>query len=152
MPAPPPPFDLTRARDAFRTAADLHGQATRAGAASVTEDDLARLRAADEAYCRAVREGRVADAIEADDEFHRVLIDAAGDPDIRVGVELLLPRLRRMDLWLFTRKALDDRPSSHPAIVQALERGDAEAAAELVERSFLEAGDELAAAIERTPR
>jgi DNA-binding GntR family transcriptional regulator len=152
VPQPPPPFDLTRAREAFRNAADLHGQATRTGAAALTGDDLDLMRTADEDYCRAVREGRVSDAIEADDRFHAVLIDAAGDPDIRVGVELLLPRLRRMDLWLFTRKALDDRPSSHPAIVEALERGDAEAAAELVERSFLEAGDELAAAVERTPR
>jgi DNA-binding GntR family transcriptional regulator len=148
MPAPPPPFDLTRAREAFRTAADLHAQATRAGAAALTAGDLERMRAADEAYCRAVGEGRVADAIAADDRFHFVLLEAAGDPDLKVGVELLLPRLRRMDLWVFTRKALDERPSSHPAIIEALERGDADAAAELVAESFLEAGDELAAVVE----
>jgi DNA-binding GntR family transcriptional regulator len=152
MPAPPPPFDLTRAREAFRTAADLHGQATRHGAPALTSDHFERLRAADAEYVEAVREGRVADAIGADDRFHRVLIDAAGDPDIEVGVDLLLPRLRRMDLWVFTRKALDDRPSTHPAIVEALERGDADVAADLVERSFLDAGEELAAVVERNSR
>jgi hypothetical protein len=44
---------------------------------------------------------------------------------------LLAPRLRRMDLWLFTRKAF---------------------AATLVETSFTTAGEELAAAVERSER
>jgi DNA-binding GntR family transcriptional regulator len=151
LPAPPP-FDLTRAREAFRAAADVHGQATRIGAAALSADELERLRAADAEYVAAVRDGRVADAITADDRFHRVLLEAAGDPDLLVGADLLTPRLRRMDLWLFTRKALDDRPSSHPEILEALEDGDADRAAELVARSFLDAGEELAAIVERVAR
>jgi len=78
-----------------------------------------------------------------------VILDAAGDPDLIVSVELMVPRLRRMDLWLFTRKAFTDGDNSHPGIVAALREGDGEAAAALVEDSFVTAGEELAAALER---
>jgi DNA-binding GntR family transcriptional regulator len=148
----PPPFDLKVAPEAFQNAARLHRDATRRGAAALQPDDFDRLRAADAAFTLAVSEGRVSDSIAADDAFHRVLIEAAGDPDLQVVQELLLPRLRRMDLWVFTRKAFAPGESSHPPIIAALERGDAEEAATLVERSFLEAGEALSAALERSAR
>jgi DNA-binding GntR family transcriptional regulator len=145
----PLPFDLKLAREAFATSAQLHGAATRRAAGKLTEDDFTSLQACDEAFATALREGRVEDAIRADDAFHRVILEAAGDPDLVVSVQLMLPRLRRMDLWLFTRKAFSDGESSHPAIIAALDEGDGETAAELVEASFTTAGEELAAAVGR---
>jgi DNA-binding GntR family transcriptional regulator len=145
----PLPFDLKLAREAFATAAELHGAATRRAADRLTEDDYERLAAHDDAYVAALATGRVQDGITADDAFHRVILNAAGDPDLIVSVELLIPRLRRMDLWLFTRKAFADGQSSHPAVIAALRAGDAEHAAALVEASFRTAGEELAAAVER---
>jgi DNA-binding GntR family transcriptional regulator len=146
----PLPFDLKLAREAFTTSAQLHGAATRRAAGKLTEDDLDRLGACDAAFTAALRAGRVQDAITADDAFHRVILDAAGDPDLIVSVDLLLPRLRRMDLWLFTRKTFAGDTSSHPAIITALRAGDGDAAAELVEASFSSAGEELAAVVERS--
>jgi DNA-binding GntR family transcriptional regulator len=153
MPDDPPPFDLRHAREALATSARLHGEATRRGGAALTPAHLARLRDADEAYVSALREGRIEDAIRADDDFHRVLLDAAGDPDLRVSVDLLLPRLHRMDLWIFTRKAFaagTDTTNTHPEIIAALETGDVETAARLVERSHSEAGEQLSAALEHS--
>jgi DNA-binding GntR family transcriptional regulator len=145
----PLPFDLKLAREAFATSAQLHGAATRRAVGKLTDDDFARLQSCDEAFATALREGRVEDAIRADDAFHRVILEAADDPDLVVSVQLMLPRLRRMDLWLFTRKAFSDGESSHPAIIAALDEGDGETAAELVEASFTTAGEELAAAVGR---
>jgi DNA-binding GntR family transcriptional regulator len=145
----PLPFDLKLAREAFSTAAQLHGAATRRAADRLTDADYERLAAHDADHVAALAEGRVADAIAADDAFHRVILDAAGDPDLNVSVDLLLPRLRRMDLWLFTRKAFSESQSSHPATIAALREGDAETAAALVEASFTTAGEDLAAAVER---
>jgi DNA-binding GntR family transcriptional regulator len=152
MPDDPPPFDLKYAREAFATSGRLHAEATRRGASALTATDFERLREADAAHVAALREGRIQDAIHADDDFHRVLLDAAGDPDLRVSVDLLLPRLHRMDLWIFTRKAFAEGTNTHPEIIAALEAGDAETAAELVERSHAEAGEQLSAALERTSR
>jgi DNA-binding GntR family transcriptional regulator len=136
----PPPFDLEHARQAFVTAAQLHGEATRRGAAALTPADFDHLVA--------LREGRVDDAIRTDNEFHRVLLDAAGDPDLQVSVELLLPRLQPMDRWIFRRKVRGEGGRTHPAIIAALEAGDAETAARLVEDSHLEAGEALAGALD----
>jgi DNA-binding GntR family transcriptional regulator len=149
MPSEPAPFDLTLAREAFDNAARLHGEATRQGAPHLTDDDRQRLRDMDAAYVAAVADSRVEDAIDADDAFHQVFLRAAGDPDLQVSVDLITPRLRRMDLWFFTRKTFGAAPNSHPAILAALERGDVEEAAELVERSFREAGEQLSAALGR---
>jgi DNA-binding GntR family transcriptional regulator len=148
----PLPFDLKLAREAFATAAELHGAATRRAADRLTEADYERLTAHDAAYVAALAAGRVQDGIAADDAFHRVILNATGDPDLVVSVDLLMPRLRRMDLWLFTRKAFAEGESSHPAIIVALRAGDAELAATLVEASFSTAGEELAAAVERAGR
>jgi DNA-binding GntR family transcriptional regulator len=148
----PLPFDLKLAREAFTTSAQLHGAATRRAAGKLSDDDFARLHALDAAFTTALRQGRVQDAIAADDAFHRVILEAADDPDLLVSVELMLPRLRRMDLWLFTRKAFTDGENSHPAIIAALDEGDGEAAAALVEASFASAGEELAEAVERGAR
>jgi DNA-binding GntR family transcriptional regulator len=149
MSASPPPFDLTLAREAFANAARLHGEATRRGAPALEPADLDVLREADAGFVAALDEGRIDDAIAADDRFHGVLVAAAGDPDLAVSVELLMPRLRRMDLWVFARKTFGRAPSSHPPIIAALAAGEIERAAELVENSFLEAGEQLAAAVGR---
>jgi DNA-binding GntR family transcriptional regulator len=148
-PHEPLPFDLKLARDAFATTGRLHGDATRRACGRLTAADFDQLRAHDADFAAALAGGRVQDAITADDAFHRVILDAADDPDLRVSVELLLPRLRRMDLWLFTRKTFTPGESSHPPIIAALEAQDAERAAALVEESFTSAGEQLAAVVER---
>jgi DNA-binding GntR family transcriptional regulator len=148
-PREPLPFDLNRAREAFATSAHLHGAATRRAVGRLTDADLERLRAHDAAFEAALAEGRVADAIAADDAFHGVILDAAGDPDLNVSVELMLPRLRRMDLWLFARKTFAPGENTHPAIIAALAAQDGETAAQLVERSYTSAGEELGAIVER---
>jgi DNA-binding GntR family transcriptional regulator len=151
MSTEPLPFDLPLAREAFGTAAQLNGDATRRAADRLTPDDLAGLEQLDTAYEDALRDGRVADAIAHDTAFHRRFFEIADDPDLLISGDLIMPRLRRMDLWLFTRKAFDPSQNSHPAILAALRAGDAETAATLVEASFTEAGEALAAIVEREP-
>lgn len=148
--ADPPPFDLTRAREAFANAAALHGEAVRRAAGRLTDAHFARLRAADARYEAALREGRVRDAIAADDALHEVFLEVADEPDLRVSVELLLPRLRQMDLYVFTRKALDDHVNTHPQILAALEAGEVDRAVALVEASFREAGEDLMQVVARS--
>jgi DNA-binding GntR family transcriptional regulator len=145
----PLPFDLKLSREAFATTGSLHALATRRAAPLLSPADFAALRARDAEYVAALEDGRVADAIAADDAFHRVFLDVAGDPDLNVSVDLMAPRLRRMDLWLFTRKAFFADDSTHTETIAALEAGDVDTAVALVEASFLDAGEALAAVVER---
>jgi DNA-binding GntR family transcriptional regulator len=152
MTALPPPFDLRQACEACANAAALHREATRRGAAHLTAEDFDRLRRLDDDFVAALAACQLPEAIAADAAFHQVLLDAAGDPDLQVSVDLLGPRLRRMDLWLVTRRAFDGPPSTHPAVIAALEAGDADTAATLVEASFVAAAQRLGAALERAAR
>ncbi|HEY6761265.1 MAG TPA: FCD domain-containing protein [Baekduia sp.] len=149
MTTEPHPFDLNLAREAFATTGGLHAAATRVAAGRLTAADLDRLRAHDADFTRALAEGRIEDAILADDAFHRVILDVADDPDLVVSVDLMLPRLRRMDLWLFTRKAFDAGQNTHPETIAALEAGDVDTAVRLVEESYTHAGEALAAVVAR---
>src|ERR1044071_4640021 len=148
-PSEPTPFDLPLAREAFATAGHLVGAATRRAAEHLTADDLVALDALNDQYEAALRDGRVADAIAHDTAFHHRFFELADDPDLLVSAGLIMPRLKRMDLWLFTRKAFDASQNSHPGILAALRAGDAETAAALVEASFTDAGEALAAIVER---
>lgn len=149
MSTEPLPFDLPLAREAFGTAAQLHGDAVRRAADRITADDLADLERLDAAFADALRDGRVADAIAHDTAFHRRFFEIVDDPDLLIAADLIMPRLRRMDLWLFTRKAFDPSENSHPATLDALRAGDADTAAALVEASFTDAGEALMAIVER---
>jgi DNA-binding GntR family transcriptional regulator len=142
----PIPFDIQRAREVFETFGALQAEAARKGVPKLTAEAIERLRAWEEERSTALEQGRVEDAIAADDAFHGVLVDAAGDPDIVASIALILPRVRRMDLWLFSRMSLGARRpvNAHTRIIDACERGDAEAAAEIIERSFRDAGELLA--------
>jgi DNA-binding GntR family transcriptional regulator len=149
MPASPPPFGLHASREALTNIAQLHREATLRGCPKLGPEDLDRLRALDDELVAALEEGRVEAAMDADEAFHGVLLTAAGDPDLQVSAGLLTPRLRRLILWYFTLMSFTPIPGEHPAIIEALSRGDAEAAAELVERSFLAGGAALEAALQQ---
>jgi DNA-binding GntR family transcriptional regulator len=143
------PFDLKLSRTAFATTGGLHAEATRRAASALTPADYDALRALDAAFVAALEAGRVVEAIAADDAFHQVFLDVVGDPDLQVSVDLMAPRLRRMDLWLFTRKAFEASANTHPETIAALEGGDVERAVALVAASFTEAGEALAAVVAR---
>lgn len=149
--AEPIPFDLGLAREAFATTGGMHGTAVRLAAPRLRPADFRRLRALDAEFADALAEGRVHAAIAADDAFHRVFLNLAGDPDLSVGVDLMMPRLKRMDLWLFTRKSFDPSANTHPETLEALESGDVDRAVRLVEESYTGAGEALAAIVERQP-
>jgi DNA-binding GntR family transcriptional regulator len=152
MPAEPPPFGFAQAREAFDAVAALHSEATLRAVPRLTAADLQEMRAADAACREALTEGRVEDAIDADDRFHDVLTRAADDPDLTVGIELVRPRIRRLDRWYFARITYSDDKSGsfHDEILAACEAGDAEGAAGFVERSFHEGGEAIAAAAQRS--
>jgi DNA-binding GntR family transcriptional regulator len=151
MTVEPPPFGFAQAREVFVQFGALHAEATRRGVPALDTAGLERMRSADAACGAALRDGRVDDAIDSDDRFHDVLVEAAGDPDLRVGIDLMRPRVRRLDRWYFAQGALHHGTvaTTHAEILAACEAGDAEEAARLVHESFLSGGERIAAALER---
>jgi DNA-binding GntR family transcriptional regulator len=123
------PLDRDEARDAFELVAAIHALAARLATPRMGRAELERARAANRRFAAALEQRDVDAALAADDEFHGVFLDAAGNREIPRALDRLLPRLRRLERLQFG--SLHGRRSvkQHERIAAAAARGDAEAAA-----------------------
>ena len=144
------PIDLDEAAHAFPVLASLQALATRLGVPGLTREGLERMRRADRERTRALRAGDIPEAIDADDAFHEVLVEASRNRVLRRSLERLMPQVRRLDLVHFRALARGEvHDDAHPAILDACARGAAGEAAELVESTFLQLGESVAELLRR---
>ena len=143
------PIDIERAAHAFPVVAALQALATRLGVPGLTREALEAMRAHDRSRAQALRAGDIPAAIAADDAFHGVLVDAAGNHELRRSLERLMPQVRRLDLLHFRALSRDEAADGHAAILEACERGAAGEAAARVEATFLQLGAAVAELLRR---
>ena len=87
------------------------------------------MRAANNTFAEALHAGDVVAAVAADDAFHRIPVDRAGNMAIRTVLEQYTPVLRRVERIRFASLSGRDSVAQHARIIAAAEAGDAEAAA-----------------------
>jgi DNA-binding GntR family transcriptional regulator len=138
------PIRAERAAQAFPVIAALHSLGTRLGVPALSTDDDDRMRSLDRDRARALKRGDVIAAIELDDAFHAVLLEAAGNDELIRALERLMPQIRRLDALHFTELTRRDSAADHAEILDACRRRDADAAARLVEANFLRLGAQMA--------
>jgi DNA-binding GntR family transcriptional regulator len=138
------PIRAERAAQAFPVIAALHALATRLGVPALTGADDGRMRVLDRERARALERGDVVAAIERDDAFHGVLLEAAGNDELMRSLERLMPQIRRLDALHFNELTRRDSGADHAAILDACRRRDADEAARLVEANFLRLGAQMA--------
>jgi len=126
------PLDRVEARDAFELVATVQSLATRLAVPSLTADDFATMREANERFAAALTAGDVDGAIHADDDFHDVFVRASGNGEIPRVLARLVPRLRRLERLQFGSLAGRRSVKQHEGIVASAARGDAEGAAAAV--------------------
>jgi DNA-binding GntR family transcriptional regulator len=115
----------------------LHGLAAELAAPKVTKNDLKALVTANERLAKAVADGDPIAAREADNAFHRVILDRAGNRYLSNAVDPLQHQARRLDSLYFLRLDLGVSIGEHEQIIEALREGDAAAARQLTERNML---------------
>jgi DNA-binding GntR family transcriptional regulator len=145
------PLDARAARDAFPVAAALHALATRHGVVCLTPQDIVSMRVANERLARLIASPdpqAVLLAIRADDDFHTVLLAAASNREIISALERVMPKVRRLEYAQFGSLSGRKSVQQHEAILAACERGEALAAAALVEENWLSLGQLIAASLE----
>lgn len=145
------PLDARAARDAFPVVATLHALATRHGVPHLTPQDIARMRASNERLAGLIAAPdphAVLLAIQADDDFHAVALDAAGNPEIISALNRVMPKVRRLEYAQFGSLAGRKSVQQHEAILVSCERGEAHEAAALVEENWLSLGQLIAASLE----
>jgi DNA-binding GntR family transcriptional regulator len=134
------PLDRRDAQDAFPVVASLHALAATLGVPKLSAREIEEMQQRNEEFARALREGDVEAAIEADDAFHGVIVEASANREIPKVLERLMPRLRRLERARFGSLVGRHSVSQHERIVELCEAGDAQGAAEAVRENWLSLG------------
>ena len=108
----------------------------------LTERDYRTMRQANRSFAAAVDRQDVSKALAADDAFHHVIIEAAGNPVIARVVEQLHPQLHRI-LYRKFSGLLGGKETikHHEELILTCEQGDAQAAAALSGEHWSHLGD-----------
>jgi DNA-binding GntR family transcriptional regulator len=122
------PLDRDEARDAFELVAAIQALAARLAVPRMGAAELERARAANRRFAAALAQRDVDAALAADDEFHGVFLDAAGNREIPRSLARLLPRLRRLERLRFGSLRGRRSVRQHERIIAAAARGDADEA------------------------
>ena len=132
-------LDTRAALDTFPVVAALQALAARL-AGTVTEQHVAAMREANRALAAALEAQDVIKAIEADDAFHRVIVQAASKRELEQTLGRLRPKIRHMEYAQFGSLAGRRSVQQHEGIIAACEAGDQPRVARLVEHNWLSLG------------
>jgi len=128
-------LDRREAGDAFPVVAALHALAAELAAPRLTNADLKGMREANARFAEALKRGDVDAALQADDDFHAVFVQASANVEIARALDRLMPRIRRLERLRFG--SLSGRASvrQHEQIIAA-----AHNAKDLVKENWLSLG------------
>src|SRR3954447_17533081 len=129
------PLDRRAAQDAFPVVAALHALAAELAGPRLTGQDVDRMRAANGRFASALQAGDVDAALQADDDFHAVFINASANTEIPRALERLTPRVRRLERLRFGSLSGRASVKQHEQIIAA-----AHDAAGLVKENWLSLG------------
>ncbi|MEV7135312.1 GntR family transcriptional regulator [Arthrobacter sp. NPDC093128] len=108
----------------------------------LTERDIQTMRQANTNFATAVKRQDVSRALAADDAFHHVIIEAAGNPVIARIVEQLHPQLHRILYRKFSGLlGGEETINHHEELILACEQGDAQVAAAMSGEHWSHLGD-----------
>ena len=128
------PLDPAELRELIPSLLILEGVALRESPPFDAEA-IAALRAANQRMLDSA--GDAAAAAEADDDFHRLLTAGCENAHLLEVVDLVREALVSYEReYMLSRQRLERSVGEHEAVVEALERGDQELAAERVRENF----------------
>jgi DNA-binding GntR family transcriptional regulator len=134
-------IDLDEVREAHAVVVAMHRLAVSEAVARLTDDDLERMRAANVRFADAVEARDTAAALSADDDFHAVAVDVAGNRAVATVLTQLTPVVRRLERRRFASHAAVESVALHDRLVEACAARDADAAAEVAFRTWQNLAD-----------
>lgn len=120
-------IDTREARDAVALIRLMHTEAVRI--ARVTDDDLTRMRAANDRFLAAIRVSDVRTALAADEDFHGIVVDRADNGPLADTIERWSPLIRRIEVMRFGSEHATSSATRHLELLDALADGNSERAA-----------------------
>ncbi len=129
-------------RDFFQAAPMIYGAILRLAALGATPAQIAALKASQESFKRALRSGEPSDRALANNEFHKITGDMAGNVYLLPSFSRLLIDHARVGMTFYSAENSDEDASAqkacaqHDAIIAAIENCDAERAGHLAEEHW----------------
>ncbi|MEW9668051.1 GntR family transcriptional regulator [Ammoniphilus sp. 3BR4] len=131
------------AKHAFTVVAALHALAARLAVPMIEDSDIQQLRVSNDRLKKSLEKKDIIEAIEADESFHDVFIQVAGNPEIKMALERIVPKVHRLEIAQFgSIKGLKSVEQHHQIIV-ACESRESQEVARLVEENWLSLGELL---------
>lgn len=134
-------IDLDEVREAHAVVVTMHRLAVSEAVARLTDDDLDRMRAANERFSDALASRDTAAALSADDDFHAVAVEAAGNRAVATVLAQFTPVVRRLERRRFASHAAVESVALHARLVAACAARDADAAAAVAFRTWQNLAD-----------
>ncbi|SDP86695.1 DNA-binding transcriptional regulator, GntR family [Lentzea jiangxiensis] len=106
-------------------------------------EDIAAMRAANEAFKKALEANDAVAALAADDEFHAVAVHRCGNFAVAATIDRYTPLVRRAEHSRFSSPQARHSVTQHDQIIEACERGDHEQASLLVDENWGTLKEEL---------
>jgi DNA-binding GntR family transcriptional regulator len=137
------PVSLRDVRDLVPLLATIHGLATELAVPRLQPSHLRDLRARNDEFIAALRAQSPAAAYEADDAFHAVIVDAAGNAEIPAVLTRLMPRLHRLECLGGANLPGRRSVAQHEALITRAQIGDAAGAAAAARANWITLGSVL---------
>ncbi|WP_210440372.1 GntR family transcriptional regulator [Nocardioides xinjiangensis] len=134
-------IDVAEVREAHAVVAAMHRLAVSEAVARLTADDLERMRDANRRFAAAVEQRDSGAALAADDDFHAVAVEIAGNRAVATVLAQFGPVVRRLERRRFASHAATESVALHERLVEACAGRDADAAAEVAFRTWQNLAD-----------
>lgn len=131
------PIDESATANAQQVVASMHELAARLAVPKLTTIDIDRMRSAAKQFETALDRSDPDSALEADDAFHAVFVEASGNPLVAEVLEQLTPLLRRVEKMRFSSAEARESVNHHSEIITFAKKRDVEQAAKFTRDNWL---------------
>lgn len=129
----------------YSTMAALQGLAAEATAEAIVPDQIEQLRAINLEFANAIKTGQAYQAMEADEQFHNLIVELSDNPYVAAFSTSLQIHIRRFK-YVFLKQPMTATQVSveeHASIIAALEQKDGRRAKAMMEQNFIRPMQEL---------
>jgi DNA-binding GntR family transcriptional regulator len=129
--------------DAFQVVSSMHHLAVRLAVPRITRDHVSTLNAINKGFSLALDRHDVAAAVAADDAFHGLFIEVAGNRALADTIDRYTPLIRRLERLRFSSLPARRSIRIHADLAKAAASGDVERAAQLSDQIWATLGNEI---------
>ncbi|WP_026583410.1 GntR family transcriptional regulator [Bacillus sp. J33] len=137
------PLNEKEAKHAFTVVAALQALGAKLAVPQLKEKDLGLLELANKKLELALKQQDIIGAINADEDFHQIYLQAANNPEIISALERIMPKIQRLEIAQFGSLNGHKSVEQHTRIIQVTRQKNQDLASRLVEENWLSLGELL---------